>query len=31
MTGKQKWLLALTSLILALHPEHIDGSSEATR
>jgi len=31
MTGKQKRVLALTSLLVALDPERIDRSSEGTR
>jgi hypothetical protein len=31
MVGKQKWGLALASLMVALDPEHIDRSSEGTR
>jgi hypothetical protein len=31
MTGKHEWVLALTSLMVALDPERIDRSSEGTR
>ena len=31
MTGKQNWVLALASLMVALDPERIDRSSEGTR
>ena len=31
MTAKQKLVLALASLMLALDPERIDSSSEGTR
>jgi hypothetical protein len=31
MTGKEKWVLALASVMVALDPERIDRSSEGTR
>ena len=31
MTGQQRWVLALASLMVALDPERIDRSSEGTR
>jgi hypothetical protein len=31
MTSKQKWMLAFTSLMVALDPERTDRSSEGTR
>ena len=31
MTGKQKWVPALASLMVALDPERADRSSDGTR
>jgi hypothetical protein len=31
MKGKQRWMLALASLMVALDPERIDRSSEGAR
>jgi hypothetical protein len=31
MTGRQKWVLALASLMVALDPERIDRSLEGAR